>query len=481
MPSLSVPQGRWLRVVLMGAGAISGLLLLSALIITGKVRLAVAFVTGVVLVALAVKDIRLAIVATLAYLVVMGDLRRLLIPVAGWSGADPLLIVGPGFAILLTAYLFASRTARFDTTLAPWILGLMAIMGLQILNPRQGGLMVGVAGALFYVVPLLWYWIGQTYATPEFIETALYRVVVPLGFLAAALGLYQVFFGYLPYQQTWFQCCGYTALGVSGIQAPISLFASSIEYAVFTVVVCMILWSRFLLKQDTAALLGLLPLFAAALLQGSRGPIAKCMVVAAALWAALGTDRRTWVLRGAIAVAVGGLGLVVMLTQVEGASAVQDNRRVEHRLQRQARGFTDPGNSTAGTHLGMMLSGVVDGVKRPLGEGLGSTTLAAQKFGSDSSPKGSTEVDISNMFVSNGLIGGLIFLAIVFITIKQSIQYWSQSRSLVALCIAGTLGITLLNWLAPGRYALTPFVWFLIGSLDRLYARERSDPTFNPT
>jgi hypothetical protein len=311
------------------------------------------------------------------------------------------------------------------------------------------------------------------YATRQFVETVLFRIVLPLSFLAVTMGLYQVFFGYLPYQQMWFDCCAYTALGVQGIQAPISLFASAIEYSVFTAVAAIILWARYLKTKNPVLLLAIVPLVVAVFLVGSRGPVAKLLIVAAALWAALSRDTRTWVLRGMMAAVVAGGMLVVALLQLGQVAETVGHDRIQHRMQRQAKGFlhiTDPKQSTATTHKKMMIFGIIEGMKNPLGNGLGSTTKAAHKFGRPEGIPGSMEVDISNVFLSTGTFGGLIYLVMVFLTVKQAIQYWSRNRTLVGLCIAGVLGVTILNWLAGGRYALTPLIWFLIGSLDRLNA-----------
>jgi hypothetical protein len=485
MSSFSLLSRRWLsrdlgQTALFGAVFLGSIAALCVLLIVGEIRLAVAVVVGVTLVILATVSIRLSIVATLVYLTLLGDIRRLLIPVAGWSGTDPLILIGPLFVVILTAYVFATKKAQFSTQLAPWILALMVIMALQIMNPRQGGLMVGIAGAMFYIIPLLWYWIGQVYATPKFVETILFRVVVPLAFVAISVGLYQVFFGYMPHQQMWFDCCAYTALGVGGIQAPISTFASAIEYSVFTIVAAVTLWALYLTRRNPALLLAIVPLVIAAFLVGSRGPIAQLLAVSAALWAALSTDTRTWFLRGGFAVIVGGVALTLALMQIGKAAESVGHERIQHRMERQATGFlhmTDPSKSTATTHKRMMIYGIWKGMQNPLGDGLGSTTKAAHKFGKPEDITGSMEVDISNVFLSTGTFGGLIYLLIVILTVKQSIQFWSRHRLLVGLCIAGVLGVTLLNWLAGGRYALTPLIWFLIGSLDRMNADLSDEPS----
>jgi hypothetical protein len=217
--------------------------LLVFLLIAGQVRLAIALTVGGGLIALATVRIQMALMGVLVYLVFLGDLRRLLIPWAGWSDMDPLLIVGPVFAIALCAYAFASQAAQADTPMARWVLALMGVMALQVFNPRQGGLLVGVAGALFYIVPLLWFWIGRSYATPAFMRTLLFKVIVALAGLAALMGLYHSFYGYLPYQQQWYDIAGYVALGAEGHKAPISFFSSSIEYANFLLVAIVVLWA----------------------------------------------------------------------------------------------------------------------------------------------------------------------------------------------------------------------------------------------
>jgi hypothetical protein len=211
---------------------------------------------------------------------------------------------------------------------------------------------------------------------------------------------------------------------------------------------------------------------------GSRGPIGQFIIMAAALWAALSRDKRTWVFRGAFALTLGGVFLVISLLQISEQAASVGNERIAFRMQRQADGFlniADPKKSTATVHKRMMIFGIIQGAKNPLGNGLGSTTQAANKFGRPEGIPGSMEVDISNLFLSTGVIGGGLYLVIIFLTIRQSISYWASSRKLVGLCIAGILGLTFLNWLEGGRYALTPIVWFIIGALDRLNADDQRD------
>jgi hypothetical protein len=445
-----------------------GIAVLVGLIIMNEVRFAITLTVGFGLVALAAINIRLSILATVVYLIFLGDLRRMLIPLVGWSGQDPLLLIGPAFAIVLFGYAWASRSVTLDTPLTKWVLLLMGIMALQIFNPKQGRLIVGVAGIMFLMIPLVWFWIGRTFATPRFMKTLLYKVVVPLAFLAMLMGLYQSFYGYLPYQLEWYHIAGYIALGTPGSSlAPISFFSSGTEHNLFLNIALILLWAAGLKKNRTAFLL--VPLFfIAILLSGSRGPIAKGLFMLTGLWAIMGRSTITWITRGAMAILIAGFGLFWSLSQV---TQMNINDSIEGRINRQAQEFAhaprgSEDNSSAANHLGMLFWGYASALQHPLGLGLGATTKAAMKFGGTAH---SSETDLGNSFRSLGIPGGITYHIIVLLIIITGFRYWVQTRSLLALALLGVIGVTFLMWLGGGNYAVNPIIWLCIGALDRFH------------
>lgn len=439
---------------------------LSYLIVFEKYRFAIAVTVSLLLIAFSVVNIRIAIVGALTYLVFMGDIRRMLIPSVGWSGEDPLLLIGPVFAIIVFAYAWSSQSIKIDTPLAGWMLGLMGIMMLQMLNPRQGGLIVGVSGALFYLVPLLWYWIGRTYATPGYLHQVLFYVVVPLGGLATAFGLYQLFYGYLPYQELWVDlAAGSFLLGSEGIEKPISFFTSPTEHDNFILSALVVLIAALIHRRQYGLLLFIIPMTVTIFLGGSRGPVAKLLVTAAGLWAVVGTTTFTWIVRGSLALLIGVVGLSWSLSSIDIDGA---NERVAYRFERQQQGFMGGearGGSSALNHLNMIAHGIKQGITNPLGFGLGSTTKAAGKYGG--SIGGSTEGDVGDLFRSTGLVGGVVYLIILFLIIRSAFYYWAKTRSLLALSLAGVLAVNFFLWLMGGQYAMSALIWFLIGALDR--------------
>ncbi len=474
----SASSAGWIPFLFTVLGAILGMGALSYLIVFEKYRFAIAVTVSLLLIAFAVVNIRVAIIGTLVYLVFMGDLRRMLIPSVGWSGEDPLLLIGPAFALLVFAYAWSTKALRLDSSLAVWISVLMGIMVLQMFNPRQGGLVVGVAGALFYLVPLLWYWIGRTYATPDYLRQILFSVVVPLGGLATAFGLYQTFYGLLPYQELWANIAASPyLLGAEGIEKPFSFFASPTEHDNFILSALAVLVATLIYRRQYSLLLFILPMMAAIFLGGSRGPVLKLLVTGAGLWAVIGTNTFTWITRGLFALLIGVVGLSWGVSSIDVQGA---NERVQYRFERQQQGIaeTGSGSGSAVNHLNMIVWGVVQGVQDPLGVGLGSTTKAGAKYGGVFQ---STETDSGDLFRSTGLVGGVVYLIILFLVVRSAFRYWQEAHSLLALCLAGVLAINFLLWLMGGQYAVTALIWFLIGALDRFQNVPATEPDASPS
>jgi len=354
-----------------------------------------------------------------------------------------------------------------DTPLAKWVLLLMGIMALQIFNPRQGGLIVGIAGVMFLMVPVFWFWIGRTFANPAFMRTLLYKVVIPLSILAALMGLYQIFYGYLPYQMTWYNIAGYLGIGTpeSGL-APISFFASGTEHNNFLIVGIVLLWAAGLQKNRAAFLL--IPLLLiTVVIAGSRGPVAKVLFMMVGLWAIMGNAKATWIFRGSIALLIAGAGLYWSLSQATQMSSLDP--RVQGALNRQAQEFVraprgQEDYSSAANHLGMMIQGYTSIVRYPLGTGLGATSKAAGKFGGHGY---SSETDLGDSFLALGVPGGIIYHIIVALIILSGFKFWLRTRSLLALALLGVLGVTFLMWLGGGQYGVSPIIWLCIGALDR--------------
>jgi len=406
--------------------------------------------------------------ALLVFLSFLGGVRRWLIPVFGWPQNDPLLLVAPLIAILFFINLLPTRRLPTVKGLPRLLNILLALMILEIVNPLQGGIAVGIAGALFYVVPVMWFYLGRLNATPALLQR-LFSVTIAISILAAIYGLYQNWFGFSASEEEWVKITHLQALHVGkGVRA-FAFFTFPAEYDFFLCLGIVLLWVAFLRRKYLALLpiplLGLAVFFAS-----GRGPVVSTLATCVALWAIQGRSLKAWLPRGALALVLAVAGLVLSLQQ---AQQIQFSSQTQALVSHQTNGLLDPTNaktSTAGVHSGMILGGFASGFKTPIGAGLGATTIAAQKFGAG---EGSTELDMSNMFVSLGFIGGFLYLAIVGLILVTAVRYWHQARSGVALGIVGILFLLFGQWLNGGQYSIAFLIWFCIGGLDRL-ARQQA-------
>lgn len=462
--------------VLFVLGGLIGSSLLIGLIILGELRLAVTASVLLMILGMAFYDVRIAIVGLFVYLTLMGDIRRMLVPLSGWSGNDPLLLIAPIVTLLLFANALITKRLSLNSPIAKVTALFMVFMTLQIFNPKQGGLMVGVVGAMLYLIPMLWFWIGRAYATKDIVYLWLYRVMPALAVIAALMGLYQVMYGWLPYQIAWFRIAGYSALGPSeDLLRSISIFPNLTEYLHYLGIVIVSCMAALFKKQWTYVLL--IPLlFAALFLAGSRGPVLMVILTASILFTVQGRQIKTWAPRLALTLVVGIGGLVWGLSEAGEASSQMGNERMSHVMGRQAdlipsgEAGEKSGGGTMAIHGNLLWLGIKWGFQEPLGRGIGSTTRAAAKFGDGG---GSTEKDFTNMFVSGGVIGGFLYLAVIFFVVRGAIQYWQRERTLLALALIGILAFTGMSWLKPGQYMLTPLIWLLIGALDRFSTERR--------
>ena len=410
---------------------------------------------------------RIGIIVTFVYLAILGDLRRYIFVTAGPVDKDPLLFVGPVMVVLLCGIAVQRQQLSLKTPVAKSMLALLLLMILQVFNPLQGGLDVGVAGALAYIIPALWFWVGQSWGTEEFLERIFYRVVVPVAVPAAILGLLQTIYGFLPFEAMWVRLTHAQTISVNGQYRSFSFFVSPAEYILYVDAALLAVIVPLALKRLRLSLL-LAPMFAlAVILFGARGPIIYGLLAVVVVWAVQDRRPRVILVRGVLALLVGVAGVVYVASQ---AQDVQISDQIDPYINREAEGFLKPQDSTAGVHGMMFLDGVKAGIENPAGNGLGASTASAK------SGVGGTEVDISNMFNSLGVIGGLFYLFIFASIWREAFLNWQRTRTLGALVVIA-FGISQFgNWLNGGHYALSALVWFAIGSMDISFAQTAAKP-----
>jgi hypothetical protein len=400
----------------------------------------------------------------LGFLALQGDFRRILISISSLQNNDPVLLVGPALAFSLVVAAHYRGGLSFSTMTSKLVLFLMIVMGFQIFNPEQGGIVIGLSGGLFYLVPLLWFWVGQQWGSPDTVTTLCKNIALPLGGLAILLGFYQIVFGLLPYQQAWVDAVGYASLHVGDRIRPLGFFTSSAEYISFVAICTTILIAMILHRWQPVLLIGIGIAAAALFLASSRSAVVMLAVATTVLWAIQGSSITTVVPRLLISLAgITALGYVG-LSHLASADVSDD---VAPLIQHQTQGLLNPADdskSTAGLHASMVLDGILDGITNPLGRGLGSTAKGAAKYGGST---GSTELDISNAFSSLGLLGGTLYLTLVVRVFYTACGNWFLNRDLKSLVLLGIVVVGFGQWLIGGQYSTAALFWFCIGAIDR--------------
>jgi uncharacterized MnhB-related membrane protein len=411
--------------------------------------------------------------ATLPFL---GMLRRILYQ-ASPVGFDALLLVIPlysAFMLLVIAVTYRPKLAALwrASVTSRLLLVLMAILALQIVNPLQGGLAVGVAGALFYLVPLSWFFIGWVFLTEQAAKSVLALFVVA-SIIAAGYGLMQTFVGFPSFDAYWIAHAGYAALKVGGTVRAIGPATSAAEYAAFLSagLACMLALVVFrwqLLVLVPAGLIGV-----ALILESSRTVIVEILAVFVAL---LVLRQRS---KPFAIVVIGVLCVLIAFVYQDFSPTVyagpQDTSSpmqglLAHQINGLAHPF-DPRYSTGQGHLQQIIGALATSFGNPLGFGLGATTLAAYKFGGSVV---SGELDIPNVFLSGGVIAGFLFAFILYRTFRTGVTLAFRYKRTVDVLAFATVAVTFGQILNGAHYSLMPFIWMFIAWIDRRATDDRT-------
>jgi hypothetical protein len=443
--------------LVVASAACSGLLVAND---TG-LRVALALSLALPLAVIALRLPQATLFALVGWLVALGLVRRLvsgLSPSESWG--DPLLLVGSVAWMLLVAVAanrgaFAHRTRLTNAVLLLWVL-----LAMSALNPLQGGLAVGLGGALTVVVPMGAFFVGRAVVDDRLLAALLW-LVAWLGVVVAVYGLVQTFRGFPPWDETWVQHQGYEALHVGSQVRAFASFSAASEYAVFLgiAVVAWLVHAGGVLRWPLVG--GAVGLLSAALwFESSRGivvtTVAACALVLAAraglaLWAALLLG---CAMIAAFPLVVSHLGPTRFTGDAAGDLA-----------RHQVEGLTEPFSetSTLPDHIAMVQVGITNAGREPLGLGIGSVTIAAGKYGGTAR---SAEADPGNAPAAAGVAGLLAYSAVVLVGFPRTYRLAAARRDPPSLAALGILTVTFLQWLNGGEYAVMFWPWLVMGWVD---------------
>jgi hypothetical protein len=416
-----------------------------------------------------------------------GFLRRAQYLFLSYSETDPIHIITPVVTLLAFAMLLHRR--KLNLFRATPLAGLVSILGLiyflEIFNPLQGSLGVGFSGALFVLVPVAWFYFGQT-IKPSFIETV-FRVVVVLGIITSLYGLYQLVFGFPSFEQYWIDNTEfYKSISVGNVKRALATYSSAEEWGRYIEIGALIAFGfaagRANLIRRAGWFLAGATLTVMLLLTGQRtamfGLILGCMLL-------LLMGARTWrAAAGRALLVLAPLLLVTVLvkapTNDDLLSHSEDDRMgavLSHTVRGTLRPTEEDSLQVRLKNWSYLATDVIP--YRPLGLGLGATSLGASRFES--------EVDlppIDSYFISSILTCGLptAFL-LLWILIRATSLSWRAFRlaepgsaeARVWRIAAALMPVLILNNFFGNTftlYSVAPIGWLLIGWISAEHLRQ---------
>lgn len=361
-----------------------------------------------------------------------GFLRRAQYLFLPYSSTDPIHIVTPLVTLMAFAMLLQRRKLRIFR--ATPLAGVVSILGLiyflEIFNPLQGGVSVGLSGALFMLVPVAWFYFGQD-MKPAFMETAL-RLLVVMGILTSLYGLYQLTYGFPSFEQYWIDHTEfYNSISVGNVKRALATYSSAEEWGRYIEIGGLVAFGfgacarKVIRRAAWFACGGALSLML--LLTGQRTAIFGLIL---GVFVLLMLGARTW--RGAFARLLLAVAPVVLIAILVPAPTNDDmlshssDDKMGAVLSHSARGTLRPGEEESlqerVKNWTFLFTEVIP--YRPLGIGIGGTSVGAWMFNSDLDLPPIDSYFISTILTC-GIPAALLFMWILFRATRMS---WRASR-----------------------------------------------------
>ena len=417
-----------------------------------------------------------------------GFLRRAQYLFVPYSQSEPIHMLTP--VVTLIAFLLLLQRQKFEmfraTPLGGTVSLLAAIYFVQIFNPLQGGLFVGLTGALFFLVPVTWFYFGQS-ANADFAPRVL-RLTVILGLAASFYGIYQMVFGYPAFEQYWIDNTDlYSSIEVNKIKRALATFNSAEEWGRYVQLGCVAAFGFGVVRSEGYKRLfwfasGFALIFMLAL-TGQRSAVFGLFLSLAVLFLTGAANFRAAVTRTGF--------LVVPLILVFAVSTFMDveegydtdGESVNTMLTHTTKGTVKPAEEGSLYARFETWERIItrDLPKNPFGNGLGADGLAATR------ETNNTDDPTDNHFLTVALSAGVpAALLLIWILIRSLIlsfrllrnsEHGSYEHSLWRIAIALIASFILNNIFGTTFtiYSVAPICWLVIGWISSSYSKGQDE------
>lgn len=453
-----------------GLGSILLGILIMVLVVRGEIRVLTLLMLG--LLGLASLSPRRGIYILTIFLPFMYFIRRSVLTFEDFSRRDPILL----FPAVVTAAMFIGVIVFNGSSIFYYIRRspllkacslLLGIFAVQMLNPLQGNLLIGLAGGMFFIPPVLWFFLGLG-IDKETINRLL-RMVMVIGTLTAIYGIYQHFFGLSDVEMYEIKAKGfYKAMGANSNVRVMSTFASLVDFSRYLTISGFLAFAWFWRQKRAVFMLGVVALHLFALLfTASRTSYLVIFFSSAMLIVVTGTNARAIVLRG-LAVLMVVVVLYGVLYQYDPRVMYNQQFSANPFIVHTMSGITHP--TEEGSFLGRMSQWThivtTTLTRNMVGHGLGTTaTSVSGKF------EGGEFLEVDSyffeLFWGSGLaapivlivIGSLLLRGLIGMHLLQPDEYLFKIcfGLMCGVFLSSVFGITLRDSISG------PLAWLLIG------------------
>ncbi len=410
-----------------------------------------------------------------------GVLRRVQYLIVGYSENEPIHLITPivtCFAILLV--LSKEKLRMFNATpLSGVFTVLVFICILQIFNPLQGGLHIGLVGALFYLIPMAWFYFGQT-AKPELFPKIL-KLVVLLGIITSLYGVYQMTVGYPAFELYWLNNTdAYESINVYNVKRALATYSNAEEWGRYVLLGSLAAFGFASMKSEGNKRLfwfiGGVTLCGMLALTGQRSSIFGLFLGLAILFV---TGAKT-AANGFARIVLLSLPFMLFYTFSHTLSQdeiydLDESRGVSIMVSHTAKGTIDPTSEGSLDARFKTWNQVVTETLpgNPLGSGLGAKTIAAGR------DRPETRGAVDNYFLTLALSAGVPALILLLWILLKSFGYciklWGESESdsddfvLARIAMALLSSFILNNFFGTSFviYSVAPLGWYLLGWINQ--------------
>ena len=353
------------------------------------------------------------------------------------------------------------------------------------------GSFCGLTGALFILVPVVWFYFGQS-ANEKFVHTALV-LMVPLGIIGSLYGVYQLTFGYPSFEQYWLDNTDfYASIAVGHVKRALGTFSSAEEWGRYTEIGAIVALGLGIAAQRLSrrilwfgCALGLL---GGVLLSGQRTAVFGLIAGVVTLILLGARNLRGAAARLAFMLIPGILVAVFVAAPAEEEVWNKDDRQaVSAVLTHTQKGTLKPsGEDSLQIRFeiwGDLITTVIP--YRPLGAGIGAGSLGDMRTKRDSELP---PIDnfILVLAVACGIPGALLLLWILGRATWMSFRFARSAEpgtrnAALSRIVAAIMPVLILNdifGLTLSIYSVAPIAWLIIGwisaeAVRRTEERER--------